>query len=274
MKTRLIATACDSKYFPALMALLRSLKRTNPDIPVIVFDGGLSDFQVRKVSAFASIKRREPFVSIVGRGKFSYVSDTSLLKLEAASLDCDKVISLDADTIVMGSLEPLFSFPEGMVGVVPETNAVKHMFRLKDRGILERGIKIDWEKSGFNAGVFALRPGEWPDLKERALSLVERFGADVFSKSKDQQLLNVIFSGRTYFFPRRYNFSPLYDEGAVESPLVIHYLTERKPWHGGYPEGCRYEEFRRNISFLDHPLVIGVDILRKMKKVVFAVPER
>lgn len=262
METRSIATSADAEYFPALMALLRSLKRTNPGIPVTVFDGGLTPFQTARARAYAQVVEQNPFTSIAGRGKFSYVSDASLLKFEAASIPRDKVLFLDADTVVLDDLVPLFSFPEGTVGVVPEVNAVKNMFRPRDREALRGSVDIDWEKNGFNAGIFALRPAEWPRLKEKGLELISRFGAEVFSKTKDQQLLNIIFSGRTHFFPRRYNFSPFYDEGKVENPAVIHYLTGCKPWHRDYPRGCRYGEFRKNLSVLDHPSIIGIDLLR------------
>lgn len=262
MEPRIIATACDANYFPALMALLGSLKRTNPSIPLMVFDGGLTSRQIKKVSRLAALVRKRPFADIKGHGKFSYIGDSTLLKFETASLDAEKALFLDADMVVMESLEPLFSFPEGTVGVVPEVNAVKNMFRPKHRKTLMDGLNIDWEKTGFNAGLFALRPAEWRDLKEKALELIRSFGPEVFSKTKDQQLLNLIFSGRTHAFPERYNFSPLYDEEKNVSPAVIHYLTERKPWHPDYPVHRRYGEFRRNISVLDYPPILGADIRR------------
>lgn len=262
----MIATASDAEYFPALMGLLRSLVRTNHYLPRVVFDGGLTPAQVRKVSGLADVVRREPFTSITARGKFAYITDTTFLKFEAVTLDADKVLFLDADMVVLEDLEELFSFPRGTVGVVPEVNIVKNMFRLKHRETLTENIDIDWEKSGFNGGIFALRPAEWKDIKERALSLIDRFGAEVFSKSKDQQLLNIIFAGKTHYFPRRYNFSPFYDEGAIEKPAIIHYLAGLKPWHDGYPRCRRYREFRRSISILDHPAIIGSDITNMIER--------
>jgi len=244
---RCIATSCDSKYYPGLIALLVSLKKTNPDIPVVVFDGGLTDAQRRVAGGFAEVLRKKPFTIIPGRGKFSYIGDTTLLKFEVAALEYDKALYLDADTIVTEKLDPVFDIPRGYVGVVKEVNAVKDMFRPKDRHSLAESIGIDWEEKGFNAGVFALYPQEWRDLREKALALIGRFGAEVFSKSKCQQLLNIIFAGRTYALPRRYNASPLYDKD-IGDPAVIHYLCETKPWHEGYPRDLRYAEYENNSS--------------------------
>ena len=212
MLDRCIATSADCKYYPALMALLRSLRRTNPHIPVIVFDGGLTRRQAGKVKGFAQVLPKEPPFRIAGRGKFSYIGDTTLLKFEVSGLDCEKVLYLDADTVVLEDLDPLFVFPVGLVGVVSEYNSAKNMFRFQHREMLAKNMNIDLDKPGFNAGLFVLRPGEWRDLTERARDLISRFGEDVFSKSKDQQLLNVLFREKTYSFPGRYNFSPFYDE--------------------------------------------------------------
>jgi lipopolysaccharide biosynthesis glycosyltransferase len=256
---RCIVTSSDAKYFPALMALLRSLKATNPGIPVTVFDGGLTSRQARKASRLARVVRKQPFVELEGKGKFSYIGSATLLKFEAAQLDHEKVLYLDADMVVLEDLEELFSFPCGSVGVVPEVNAVKNMFRPRHRQTLAENINIDWNAPGFNAGLFALRPAEWRDLPERALALIESFGPEVFSKTKDQQLLNIIFAGKTFTFPGRYNFSPFYDK-AEEAPAIVHYLTALKPWHRDYPLGHFYSEFRENISFADYPEILLTDL--------------
>jgi len=266
VEERCVVTAADAGYFPALMALLRSLKRTNPHLPVLVFDGGLSKIQAIKVGSFAKVLPKRPPFKIRGRGKFSYIGDTTLLKLEVGGLECEKVLYLDADMIVLERLDELFDFPEGSVGAVMEVNSVRNMFRSRHRDILFEMIDIGWDDPGFNAGLFALRPAEWRDLAEKAQSLVETFGEEVFSKSKDQQLLNVLFSGKVHVFPGRYNFSPFYDNIMTCKPAVVHYLSALKPWHTGYPEGCFYDEFRSNIRVSDHPRMAIVDIKRKLKK--------
>jgi len=266
-QARCISTSADARYFPALIALLRSLRRTNAHLPVIVFDGGLTRGQVRKAKAFAQVLPREPLVAIEGKGKFSYIGNTTLLKLEAAGLAFEEVLYLDADMIVLENLDPLFDLPPGSVGAVPEVNAVKNMFRLKYREELMRKIDIDWERPGFNAGLFALRPEEWRDLPEKVNSLVSMFGMEVFSKSKDQQLLNIIFSGRIHAFPGRYNFSPFYDDISACKPAVIHYLSECKPWHPAYPAGFCYEEFRSNIRVTDLPEIMFIDMRRWARRI-------
>jgi len=262
---RCIATSCDSKYFPALIAFLRSLKHTNPNIPVVVFDGGITKRQSKKIEKFAELIKKRPFVNIRGKGKFSYIGQTTLLKLEASTLDYQKVLYIDVDAVVLKNLDELFSFPEGTVGVVKEVNMVKNMFRPKDRERLAASLDIDWDVPGFNAGVFAIRPSEWRSLKLKAKELIDCFGENVFSKSKDQQLLNILFQGKTYDFPGEYNFSPFYDSGKYP-PAIIHYLTKCKPWHFDYPEGYNYRQYRSSISALDYPKIFIVDAYRFFKK--------
>lgn len=265
MKDRCIATSADSAYFPALMALLRSLRRSNPGVPVIVFDGGLSGGQVRKAGRFADIRPAEPFMDIPGRGKFSYIGRTTLLKFQVVELEYEKVLYLDADTVVRGDISDLFRLPRGRVGAVKENTARGNIFRKRDRPDVMENIDIDWEEKAFNAGVFVLRPSEWPDMKERASGLVSRFGRDVFSRSKDQQLLNIIFAGSILELPGRFNFSPFYDDSCKHDPVIIHYLTGTKPWHYTYPRGCFYREFRRHIRFWEYPPLFLVDLMRMLR---------
>ncbi len=262
---RCVATSADSCYFPALMALLRSLERTNPRIPIVVFDGGLTKRQRRKAARFARVVEREPFMRIKGKGKFSYIGDTTLLKFETATLDEDKVLYLDADMVVLENIDRLFDIPKGKVGVVPEVTALKNMFRPRHREMLVKNMELDWDSPGFNAGLFTIRPSEWPDMAMKGKDLVSCFGEEVFSKTKDQQLLNIIFRRKTHPFDRRYNFSPFYDEGTA-SPAIIHYLAEPKPWHAGYPVGKRYCEFRKHVSAWDHPGIILSDIFMKARE--------
>ncbi len=261
-----IATSCDANYFPALMALLRSLRRTNPHIPVHVFDGGLTARQARTARKFASVIPKRPFMTIKGRGKFSYIGDTTLLKFEVASLKSGKALYLDADTVVLERLDKLFEIPAGRVGVVREVNSLRNMFRLKHRDKMAESIEIDWDEPGFNAGIFVLWPGEWSHLRGEAVRLVERFGEEVFSKSKDQQLLNIIFREKLHDLPKRYNFAPFYDETGTMEPAVLHYLTRLKPWHHDYPAERRYGEFRSHISVVDFPEIFLVDMKRSAKE--------
>ncbi len=265
MGKRCIVTSSDANYFPGVLALLTSLARTNPGIPRIVFDGGLEAGQRKILRGLADLARKEPFCLLENRGKFGYIGNTTLLKFEAAELDHEKVLCLDADMVVLEDIGGLFDVPEGKVGVVPEVNALKNMFRPKDRGILRDNIDIDWEGPGFNAGLFMLRPSEWRTLKPQAMELIRRFGPEVFSKTKDQQLLNIIFRGKTHVFERRYNFSPVYDRESVLDPAIIHYLTVSKPWHRQYPIGRGYGDFRKNIALCKFPKIIVNDLMRMMK---------
>jgi lipopolysaccharide biosynthesis glycosyltransferase len=264
-KDRCIATSADANYFPALMALLRSLRATNGHIPVVVFDGGLTPLQRAKASRFAEIIKKKPVIRIEGKGKFSYIGDTTLLKLEVATLPSKKALYLDADMVVLEPLDALFEFPEDSVGAVLEVNSVRNMFRGKHRDLLKDKIDIKWTEKGFNAGLFALVPERWRDLGEKAGALIEAFGEDVFSKTKDQQLLNIIFSGKIHGFPKRYNFSPFYDDAGETRPAVIHYLSGCKPWHFDYPPGEFYRKFRENITVRDFPVVVLIDMYRKVQ---------
>ncbi|MBD3426782.1 MAG: hypothetical protein GF409_06085 [Candidatus Omnitrophica bacterium] len=263
---RCVATSCDANYFPALMALLRSLESTNPRLPVVVFDGGLTPRQASRARRYAEVLPKKPFMEIESRGKFAYIGQTTLLKFEVEHLDYEKVLYLDADTVVLEDLDEVFSIPDGCVGVVREVNSLRNMFRIQHRDMLAENIDIDWEAPGFNAGIFLLCPSQWRGLTRNAEQLVARFGKDVFTKSKDQQLLNILFRGRLHDLPKKYNFAPFYDETGESSPAVVHYLTFCKPWHSGYPPGHRYPEFRRHVRIADHPEILLHDIKRCAKR--------
>ena len=265
-KSKRIVTSADSKYFPALMALLRSIKKTNPDIPVTVFDGGLTSFQKRKACRFAELITCGPPLTIKGTGKFSYIGNTTLLKLRVSELSYDVVLYLDVDMVVLEDISALFSVPGGKVGVVKEINTVRNMFRSQHRDAITRGEGLKDDDRGFNAGLFVLRPSEWRDLIDKAKRLVEKYGEAFFSKSKDQQLLNIIFKGCLHELSPRYNFSPFYDDIVSGSPGIIHYLSACKPWHSHYPGDKYYGAFRASLKFVDYPVILWCDICRWFRK--------
>jgi lipopolysaccharide biosynthesis glycosyltransferase len=262
-----VATSSDANYFPGLIALLRSLKKTNPGLPIVVFDGGLTPGQRKKAAKYAEILAREPFFRIKGRGKFSYIGDTTLLKFWAAKLEADVVLYLDADMVVLEDLSPLFAIPAGKVGAVMEKNTVRNMFRKQHRDILSSWSNMNWDVPGFNAGLFVLRPSEWRDLPEKAETLFRSMGEEVFAKTKDQQLLNVLFAGHVHPFSPRYNFSPFYDDAAGALPAVIHFLYNPKPWHYDYPLDKFYRYYRSCVKIWDHPSVILGDVHRVGKRI-------
>ncbi|MBF0216281.1 MAG: hypothetical protein HQL30_04725 [Candidatus Omnitrophica bacterium] len=263
---RCVATSSDSNYFPGLIALLRSLKKTNPGLPVVVFDGGLTPRQRKITAKFAEVIKREPFFRIKGRGKFSYIGDTTLLKFWAAKLDADMVLYLDADMVVLEDLSPLFSIPAGKVGAVMEKNTVRNMFRKQHREILSAMGDVDWDAQGFNAGLFVMRPSEWRDLPEKGETLFRSMDEEVFSKTKDQQLLNVLFAGHVEPLPLRYNYSPIYDASNGSLPAVIHFLYNPKPWHYSYPLDKYYRYYRSCVKISDHPAVLLLDIYRLARR--------
>lgn len=170
--------------------------------------------------------------------------------------DIDRVLFLDADTLVLQSLAPLFDTDIGdnLLGAVGTAGPTdEHM----------RTLGLDIQQPYLNAGVI---------LMDLARMRAERFGQLALSLGhqrsaefvfNDQDVLNVLANGRWTLLHPRWNamsrlwlrrnvidpgFSPLEMEAARLSPAIVHFEGHQtvKPWfyRSVHPLRHLYREFR------------------------------
>lgn len=137
----------------------------------------------------------------------------------------DKVLYLDADILCVGSLDELIQFDikENII-VAIEDNFVSSHQRMEYLDI----------KNGkyFNSGVMYINIDRWNEeqIAERSLDLLQKNPERY--KSFDQDVLNILLDGKTYFADEKWNY--IYNLGYMNHEIpsgrkLIHF-TGDKPW--------------------------------------------
>jgi lipopolysaccharide biosynthesis glycosyltransferase len=153
----------------------------------------------------------------------------------------EKIIYLDADLIVRGSLSQLWDFPIGNNAIAA---AMDSMAILRGTTVEHfKTLQLPESHLYFNAGVLLLN---LKVLREIQLIDILKEWATEHSNLMihgDQDVLNVILVGKVAYFHLRWNLQvPLIDAvqfgwrytpeqaEAVADPIILHYVTVRKPW--------------------------------------------
>ena len=164
-----------------------------------------------------------------------------LLFAEILPDDIDKVIYLDSDMIIMGSLLELWNtdISHYALAAVTDMSESKHNF--------ER-LGYNKELGYFNAGLLLINLVYWREINAKSLfwDLIKRSPERI--KFHDQDVLNICFKNNKKMLPFRWNFQDgfIYKpelmemdeskyhqllEDARKNPVVIHYTSMAKPWH-------------------------------------------
>lgn len=160
----------------------------------------------------------------------------------------DRILYLDADTIVLRPLSPLWNtdLQGRLLGAVGNP-----LYPFMDKSFLTRlGLRPE---SYFNSGVLLLDLKHWreKDIGGQVLSLAARQGAQEWP---DQNALNVVFRDTWLPLAPEWNaqntvfdlpigelpFQPEEVKSARRDPAVIHYIGPYKPWHYRCKHALRY----------------------------------
>lgn len=175
------------------------------------------------------------------------ISAGAYLRLELPELlpDMDRILYLDIDTLVRGSLKELWQIDMGkylLAGVKAAVNITDKWDWNSDRPYWH--MLEDMKGSYVNSGVLLMNLDAMrrEDLRQRweELSKLRMY-------YQDQDMLNISCKGRIYHLPARYNrfayfsdeeYGQFVEEGlytqeecreAVTAPVIIHYAAD-KPW--------------------------------------------
>ncbi len=262
-----IALSTDSRYLPHAATTIHSAISNGGDVAFHLLHGsGLSaadaDVLRRGVERDGATITFHELDDERTRGlpAWNYISKEMWFRLFLGELlpDSERVLYLDADTIVMDSLEPLAELDLGNVYV----GAVRNLF-LPEHADRPQRLGVPADQAYFNSGVLLLnleairRDDCQRDLLALAQSGDERL---VFP---DQDALNLVLGRRMRELHPRWNamnsllvfpwaadvFSPEMLEETRDRPAIRHFEGPgvSKPWHFLYafPHRDAYLEHRR-----------------------------
>lgn len=264
---------------------LTSLLINNMDadeIQVIIMDNGISDENKEKLKLTVQKYGRDiRFVPLSSSLEGTNINiqkwniSTFGRLFEASSLpDLDKVIHVDCDTVVVGSLQPLWDLDMSHAVVAGAPDCLSDAYKLN--------IGIKPTDTYLNAGVIVMNLA-----RIRELDLEQNFLAYIEKKSSmltyvDQEVLNAcVLENEKIMLPLRYNsytilhylsykhlkalrhvehmFSEEVYRDAVENPVVLHFtgcfLEGTRPWIEGdrHPRKDTFEAYQRQSMWADMP---------------------
>lgn len=269
----------DSNYAPHAAASICSLLDHNRDfdcVNIFVLEDDLSQSCKEKLTAT---------VSSFENGRISfYPLKTLLEKMKLCDksgyapagygrlmisnvLGVDKILYLDCDTIVNGSLKDLWEIDLGddyVAGV--QDNPAAYCLT---------AIAMDQSDRYINGGVLLMNLKEWreDDLEQQFLDLIQKHNGYVHHH--DQGIINGVCKGRIRILHPRFNtmsqfyllnadqIKKLYDitnyyseqelSEAREAPVVIHYITKfyNRPWFKSctHPHKDKYVQYLSKTPF-------------------------
>lgn len=181
--------------------------------------------------AFPSLEKRP--------GQISKAAYYRLMLSEILPESLHKVLYMDGDLIVRGSLSPLWNTDLTGYAVAAASDSSDGYIEFFNR------LRIPFEKGYFNSGVLLVNLDYW-----REHAVINEFYDFIKTRATDiilwdQDVLNFVFQNRKTSFPIKYNLTngyffktPRFDywkkekelSDALKNPVVVHFSSD-KPWY-------------------------------------------
>ena len=298
-----IVYSSDDNYARHLATSMTSLmdnNREEPEIHIWVFNVGLSEDNIRKLTQvvesfgrtihvvdFSDIRKRFP-VEHIPTSTFSIETYARLFLSQLLPVNAHRAMWIDCDTVVLGNIHDIY-------GCDMQNNPVASVVDQPNFGLDLSRKDADTDGLYFCAGVFIADLDIWrqENLSEQFLAyFTERNGEMMFL---DQAIMNHVLHGRVHKLPfcfqvitpsffltyrqmcKRWG-EPFYSKAEYVSgkrhPLVVHY-TALRPWKRWclHPMKRYYRKYLKKTPYKDVPLE-SEPLLPIIKKVVSTVLRR
>lgn len=196
-----------------------------------IFTDGCSQENMEKLKMLAEqykcrcivyVLNMEPFADFhIKVERFSRITYARLYMPKILKKYTDRYIYLDADTMCISSLQPLWNLNlSSPMGAVSE----------RDSAIEYRAgyLKLQNGKY-FNDGVMLVNIPLWEDKGVTELCFSYQCEPRKRFLGQSQDVLNLVFDGNNDFLPSKYN---VYDGGEFDKgdSVIVHWTGRRKPW--------------------------------------------
>ncbi len=252
-----------SKYFSAVLQSIIQNSQKDKNYDIIVLSSYIKDNNRRLLNEMLPENFSLRFFDISGYIVSNFPS-AELKSVDYWSIEIyyrifiplimpsyEKVMYLDTDMIINGSLEELFEMDfesKEIIAVKDVTAQLLHLDKYKERRKhFSNCLMIKNEKDYFNSGMLVFNIPSI-DKSQYADSVRTAFQAERLL-FPDQDILNMLFEGKSKLIPSRWNFCPgmfkwnknikeCVDEDyakdinqALQEPYIIHYTSPQKPWN-------------------------------------------
>ncbi|MGB3262862.1 MAG: glycosyltransferase [Microcoleus sp.] len=217
--------ASDRNHILGLAALLKSLdinisKSADIEVKISVVSVGIDAEQKQRLQNCCKYQIEwQEFQSNYDQLLSLFGSKLSYVKLEPGKYTkaTERLIWLDSDTIVLGSLEPLWNLDLGTMPVAAAANVWGNPNNSQDRNPY------------FNTGVLVYNMKLW-EQEKLSEKLLENADSNLWG-DHDQGALNSVLAGRWKQLDRIWNN----DKTDDMSTKVMHFMSKPKPWESSAP---------------------------------------
>jgi len=238
-----IAYAPDDKYVNQTVVSMTSVLECNPDTEFIIMYSRLSDESIKKLQSVGGklrmLKMEEALFSNLTISKWVTIQAWFRIKLPDMCKDLDKILYLDCDTLVRGSLEELFAMDlEGkyLAGVKDVWGVNKYVKRLN----MQSDVYVNSGMLLFNCD-YCRREKFFDKVVDFAIN------NEKIIEFCDQDSINKVVDEKKLILNPKYNFMDTWWRGgyyefegreeqeyleAKENPVIVH-LTGLKPAYKG-----------------------------------------
>ena len=260
MKTSIVYTI-DHNFIEHFCVSLTSLLESNPslfDRYFVITNDPLNNKFKKTANYFKSKYSIEVEILFLNANeietlklsKRDHVTKATYLRLMMAEIipdEIDRILYLDADTIVLGNLEKLCktTINKKYLLAVRESHYSKHMS--PPNKLLSQKLVGD---EYFNAGVMLINLKKWREHSVSRKLIMTGKKYDDYLVYWDQDVLNIFFNNKSGDLAKEYNAFSLTRKISPE-PAIIHFTGEVKPWHlfSRHPYKNNYNHFRQLTPF-------------------------
>jgi len=232
-------------FYNGALTAIKSVKLTNPHMPIVIFYDFLNEFQKSMLSGCKLIRVQTLYKTSHRRRE---LTDAIWFKFHLDALEgVDKALFLDCDLVVLDSLDEIFKLEGKIVACgrhgrlnkeFVDAEKVKANENIKDSDLL------------FNTGVICFDRKFWvhEKIKDKVLEILNMYGDSNF-KNPDQGVANILayrYGGFTNL-SHRYNYlldmidekplvviknpmgvkAPYHDDDFIR---ILHWNGAKKPW--------------------------------------------
>ena len=252
----------NDKFVPQVAAGITSVCENNKDVDKIVFylmSLNISDENKKELKKYIKkYKNRSiEFIELSDMKKhFSFEFDTTgwnpivlarLLLDKLLPKDIDRILYLDGDTIVRGSLKDLYEINMDNYSIAASIEPTINKKRKNELGLEKYPY--------YNAGVLLVNMKHWRKNKsgDKIIEYYKEHNGKLFAN--DQDAINGSMKDYILTISPKYNFYNIFYQynykfmkklmkpvpyiseeeykDAVKNPVIIHYLGEERPWRNG-----------------------------------------
>ena len=273
-----ICLSTDKFYLPHLTTTIKSIVENNQDfyLKIYIINKNLDNKSFQGINESILHNRKVEIINCKFDSSFlndfpvadHFSIETYYRLFINKFLGNKKIIYLDSDLIVCGSLEELWNIKLGefCIGAVAEGPSIRH-----------EGLGMNRNEEYFNAGVMLIDLKKWNEqfITEKCLAFLEKFRRNI--EFADQDALNGILKGKWLELDPKFNVSGRFFERKnrksnipmPQNPLIVHFSGNIKPWHFASKHPFKKEYwYYRNKTIYKSYLADDFSIINVIKAII------